>query len=158
MSVVFKLVLAAVLTLAFQPAFAQSPGVSQMPPGAQNPAFGQPLLVPPPQTQLAPAPSPQPMPTGPQPGSPSAMIVPGGAGGLCECLNSHSHSASEFDKTRMHQRCLGSPDACQAACNTPYLFSFVPHATFTCPSRPEEEATGKVAANTRSVLRLFASR
>src|ERR1700737_5149332 len=98
------------MALALHPALAQSPSTTTMPPGAQNPAIAQPRLVaPPPPAQLIPPP-PLPAPTaGPQPDAgPSALIIPGGAGGLCECLNGHNLSASVFDKTKMHQRCLGS--------------------------------------------------
>jgi len=159
-----KLALAAVLILALQPAYAQSPGAESMPPGAQNPALVQPRLVPPPQPMLGqPAqPGPQPTaaaPTGPQPGSPSAgaLIVPGGAGGLCECLNSHNLSAAAFDKTHLHQSCLASAEVCQARCNTKYLFSFVPRAIYTCPGRPEEDVA-RVASNERPTSRMLGLR
>jgi hypothetical protein len=160
---VFTFALTALAVLALQPAFAQTP--STMPPGTQNPALAQPRLVAPPvQLVQPPRPGPQPLPAGPQPGSPqpdasspSALITPGGAGGLCECLNSHALSASIFDKTRLHQRCLTSAEACQAACNTQYLFSFVPHSIFTCPVRPGEEV-GHVAMNTRPSARQLGAR
>jgi hypothetical protein len=156
MDAICKFILAAVLALAVQPAFAQAP-ITPMPPGAQNPAVAQPRLVAPPPMLTQPGPQPTAQPAGPQPGSPSALIVPGGAGGLCECLNSHNLSAAAFDKTHLHQSCLGSVDACQAACNTQYLFSFVPHAPFTCPGRPGEEL-GKVAVNARPSVLLLSQR
>lgn len=168
MSPVFKFALAAALTLALQSAFAQTSGTSSMPPGTQNPALAQPRLVQPPQLVQpyqpgpqpgAPAPSAgvQPFQPGPQPGqpAPSALIGPGGAGGLCECLNSHVLSAEAFDKTHLHQSCLASADACQTSCNTQNLYSFVPHAIYTCPGRPEE---GHIAMNTRRSTRLLGAR
>jgi hypothetical protein len=149
---------AAIVALALHPANAQTPS-SSMPAGTQNPALAQPQLVaPPPVRLMQPAPQPGgPQPGGPTPDSPNAgvLITPGGAGGLCECLNSHNLSASVFDKTKMHQVCLGSVDACQAACNTQYLFSFVPHAIYTCPGRPEE---GHVAMNAQPSVRLLSAR
>jgi len=174
----------AVLAVAVVPAAAQSPGSGTMPAGAQNPAQNpalvQPQLVTPlrlgpqpgtaatPQPQLAqpyqPGPQPggaQPGPTppGPTPNEPaaSALIGPDGTGGLCECLISHDPSLSLFDKARMHQSCLASVDACQAACNTQRYFSFVPHAIYTCPGRSIER--NSVAANTKGAgRRLLAQR
>ena len=159
MRAVFGLAAAAMVTLALHPALAQTPAIS-IPPCAQTPARAQPPLVAPAPVQLVP-PALQPaapQPGGPTPDSPSAglPIIPGGAGGLCVCLVSHNLSASVFDKTKMHQTCLSSADACQAACNTQYLFSFVPHSTFTCPGRPEE--TGHVAMNTSPTVRLLSAR
>jgi hypothetical protein len=62
-----------------------------------------------------------------------------------------------FDKTKMHQTCLGSPEACQAACQTDHYYSFVPHAIYTCPG-PSGPATGHIAMNTRPVVRLLSRR
>jgi hypothetical protein len=99
-----------------------------------------------------------PQPGGPQPDqSPASMIVPGGAGGLCECLINHDPSIPVLDKTRIHRSCLASVDACQAACNTDHYYSFVPHAVFTCPGRPDQE-TGHIALNTRSAVRRLGER
>jgi len=182
MRVISRLTLAAVvLAFAVAPGSAQSPGSETMPAGTQNPALGQPQLVTPlrpgpqpggtpatPQPQLAqpyqPGPQPggaQPGPTppGPTPNEPaaSALIGPDGTGGLCECLISHDPSLSLFDKARMHQSCLASVDACQAACNTQRYFSFVPHAIYTCPGRSIER--NSVAANTQGAgRRLLAQR
>jgi hypothetical protein len=121
-----------------------------------------------PQPQLAQPYQPGPQPGAAQPGptqpgptpnepAPSALISPDGTGGLCECLISHDPSLSVFDKSRMHQSCLASVDACQAACNTQRYFSFVPHAIFTCPGRSIER--NSVAANTNTAgRRLLAQR
>jgi len=135
-----------------------------MPPGTQNPALVQPRLVQPPQPVLVQPPQPQAQPIAPPlaapppaAASPSALIIPGGAGGLCECLNSHSLSATEFDKTHLHQSCLVSADACQAACNTANLYSYVPHAIYTCPGRPGEDL-GHVAMNMRPSTRRLSAR
>lgn len=106
---------------------------------------------------------PGPQPSGFQPGptpnqpAPSALIGPEGAGGLCECLINHDPKLSVFDKTKMHQRCMGSPEACRAACETDRYFSFVPHAIFTCPG-PSGPATGHIAMNTRPAVRLLSRR
>jgi hypothetical protein len=148
--------LAAVGMLALQPAFAQSSG-GTMPAGTQNPAVAQPRLIAPP--ELISRPSPQPAPAGPQPDapSPSSMTLPGGAGGLCECLINHDPGAPAFDKSKMHQACLVSVDACQAVCNSPRVFSFVPQAVYSCPGRPDESSR-PVAANERNPVRLATSR
>jgi hypothetical protein len=148
--------LAATLTLLAQPALAQTPGASSMPAGTQNPALAQPQLVAPAPVQLAPPPRPAAPPPS-TPTSPGALIVPGAAGGLCECLVDHDPSHPVYDKTRMHQRCLGSADACQAACNTERFYSFIPHATYTCPGNPGD-ATGHIAMNMRPALRLLGGR
>jgi hypothetical protein len=103
----------------------------------------------PPSAPIAPPPN--------APTSPGALVVPGGAGGLCECLVDHDPSHPTWDKTRMHQRCLGSVDACQAACNTERFYSFIPHATYTCPGNPGD-VTGHIAMNLRPALRLLGSR
>jgi hypothetical protein len=149
--------LATMAALALQPAFAQSSAGGTMPAGTQNPAVAQPRLVAPPQLT---SPSAPPLaPAGPQPDAPSpaSMIVPGGAGGLCECLITHDQGVSPFDKTKMHQACLVSVEACQAVCNSPRVFSFVPHAVYTCPGTPGE-GSRPVAANPRSAVRLATSR
>jgi hypothetical protein len=148
-------VLVATLALLTAPALAQTPGANSMPAGTQNPALAQPQLVAPAPAQLAP-PSPAVAPPS-APTSPSALITPGGAGGLCECLVDHDPSHPTWDKTRMHQRCLGSVDACQAACNTEQFYSFIPHATYTCPVNPGE-ATGHIAMNMQPALRLLTGR
>ena len=158
----FVFALAAVAALTVLPAFAQSPGGSTMPAGTQNPAVAQPRLVAPPELMARPqpiAPSSLPAAAGPQPDepSPASMIIPGGAGGLCECLINHDPSVPALDKNRMHQACLASVEACQAVCNSPRVYSFVPHAVYSCPGRPGEESR-PVAANNRSVVRLVASR
>ena len=85
------------------------------------------------------------------------MIIPGGAGGLCECVISHEPGAPALDQSKMHQACLASVEACQAVCNSPRVYSFVPHAAYSCPGRPGESST-PVAANRRSVVRLATSR
>lgn len=172
----FKIALAALLILAAEPAFAQTAGTT-MPPGTQNPAVAQPRLVAPPQSVLSqpaqnyqpgPQPGGPPQPSGsqpsqayqpgPQPGEPSpgALIVPGDAGGLCECVVNHDRAVSPFDKTKMHQSCLASVAACQSACNTDHSFSFVPHAIYTCPGGGE--GTGRVAASASPVRRLASAR
>jgi hypothetical protein len=154
----FFLFVLALATLALHPALAQVPS-SAAPAGTQNPALAQPRLVaPPPPAQLVSPPPVQPGP-GPQPDAPSAasLIVPGGAGGLCECLINHDPGQSVFDKTKMHQRCLGNVEACQALCNTPRYFSFVPHAVYTCPGQPGPESR-PVAANGRGGVRVASSR
>jgi hypothetical protein len=153
----FVFALAAMAALAMQPAFAQSSGGSTMPAGTQNPAVAQPRLVAPAELTARPQPaatSPQPA-AGPQPDdpSPASMIIPGGAGGLCECLINHDPGVPMLDKNRMHQACLASVEACQAVCNSPRVYSFVPHAVYSCPGRPGE-ASRPVAANDRSVVRL----
>jgi len=148
------LALMTALTLLAPPALAQTPRTSTMPPGTQNPALVQPQAVAPAPIQLAP-PSP-PIAAPGSPSSPGLSVVPGTAGGLCECLIDHDPSHPTWDKTRMHQRCLGSVDACQAACNTERFYSFIPHATFTCPGNPGE-ASGHIAMNLRpALLRLSA--
>lgn len=153
---VFMFVLAAMAALALQPARAQTPSGSTIPPGTQNPALAQPRLVAPPQPSLI-LPSAQPATPPAEAASPSSLIIPGGAGGLCECLLSHDPALSVFDKTKMHQACLASVEACQAVCNTPHSFSFVPHAVYTCPGRPGEESR-PVAGNNRRSVRLAAAR
>ncbi|HWB50994.1 MAG TPA: hypothetical protein VG651_17920 [Stellaceae bacterium] len=155
---VVPFVLAAVVALSVQPALAQTASSTTMPAGTQNPAVVQPHLVAPP--ELVPPPAPQPAPAAPPsdaPPSPSSLIIPGGAGGLCECLINHDPSLTVFDKTKMHQTCLASAEACQALCNTPRFFSFVPHAVFTCPGRPGEEVR-PVAARPHSPMRVAAAR
>ena len=147
--------LAAMLSLLVQPALAQTPGASSRPAGTQNPALAQPQPIAPAPVQLAPPSPPLASPSAPI--SPGALIVPGGAGGLCECLMDHDPAHPTWDQTRMHQRCLASVDACQAACNTERFYSFVPHATYTCPGSPGN-ATGHIAMNTQPALRLLASR
>jgi hypothetical protein len=147
--------LAATLALLAPPALAQAPGANSMPAGTQNPALAHPQPVAPAPVQLAPPSPPVAPPNAPT--SPGALIVPGGAGGLCECLVDHDPSHPTWDKTRMHQRCLGSVDACQAACNTEQFYSFIPHATYTCPGNPGEP-TGHIAMNMRPALRLRAGR
>ena len=180
---VVTLFVSAVLALTLQPAVAQSPGASTMPPGTQNPALVQPRLVQPPGgplPQSAPQPGayqPGPQPSGYQPGpqpsaaqpggfqpgptpnnpAPSALIGPDGAGGLCECLINHDPNVPAFDKTKMHQSCLGSPEACQATCQTDHYYSFVPHAIYTCPG-PNGPMTGHIALNMRSAVRLLSRR
>lgn len=151
----FVFALAIMAALASQPAFAQSSGGSTMPAGTQNPAVAQPRLVAPPELMARPQPAAQPAPAGPQPDdpSPASMIIPGGAGGLCECLINHDPGVPALDKNRMHQACLVSIEACQAVCNSPRVYSFVPHAVYSCPGRPGE-ASRPVAANDRSVVRL----
>jgi hypothetical protein len=152
------LALTAILALLPQPGFAQTPGASSRPAGTQNPAVVQPQLVTPAPVQLAPPAPPIAVPPGgPTPNSHGALVVPGGAGGLCECLIDHDPAHPTWDKTRMHQRCLGSVDACQAACNTERFYSFVPHATYTCPSNPGE-AGGHIAMNMQPVLRRLSAR
>jgi hypothetical protein len=147
--------LAATLTLLAQPVLAQTPSANPMPPGTQNPALAQPQLVAPPPAQLGSPPRSAAPPSGPT--SPGALIVPGGAGGLCECLVDHDPSHPTYDKTKLLQRCLVSVDACQAACNTDHYYSFVPNATYTCPGNPGE-ASGHIAMNTRPALRLLSAR
>lgn len=154
--------LATMTALAAPPAFAQSSGTSTMPAGTQNPALAQPRLVaPPPQllSPLAPQSAAQPAVAGPQPDAPSpaSMIIPGGAGGLCECLINHDPGVPALDKNKMHQACLVSVEACQAVCNSPRVYSFVPHAIYSCPGRPGE-VSRPVAANDRSPVRLATSR
>jgi hypothetical protein len=145
----------AMAVLVWRPALAQSSS-GTMPAGTQNPAVAQPRLVAPP--QLVTPPAAQPAAAVPQPDepSPSSMINPGGPGGLCECLVNHDPGAPPLDKNRMHQACLASVEACQAVCNSPRVFSFVPHAVYSCPGRPGE-GSRPVAAN-RSLLRLATSR
>jgi hypothetical protein len=151
---VFKFALAVLTVLALQPAFAQTPSSSTMPAGTQNPAIAQPRLVVPPQPVLS---SPPPVePQSDAPASPSSLIIPGGAGGLCECLVSQDQSETAFDRSKMHQTCLASVDACQAVCNTPHSYSFVPHAMYTCPGPPGGEPR-PVAASDRRTVRLAAS-
>ena len=154
MSLGSKLAIGAAFALMLQPALAQTPSPPSMPVGTQNPALAQPQLAAPAPVQLTPQP-----PAAPQPdaASPSSMIIPGGAGGLCECLINHDASLSVFDKTKMHQACLASVDACRAACNTDHYYSFVPHAVFTCPVRPDQD-TGHIAMNTRPAVRLLGPR
>lgn len=168
---VVTLVLTAAVALSLRPAVAQSPGAATMPPGTQNPAFVQPQLVPPPGGPLSPSP---PQPGGLEPASqpgglppastpnqpaPSALITPdsAGAGGLCECLINHDSKLTVFDKTKMHQSCLGSVEACRAACATDHYYSFVPHAVYTCPG-PSGPAAGHIAMNMRPAMRLLSSR
>jgi len=160
MRAVVTLVLSTVLVLALEPAFAQStaqsPGAATMPPGAQNPAVVQPTMIPPAQLTPQPAPAqPAPPPAPAQtPESPTALITPDtAAGGLCECLINHDPHLPVYDKTKMHQRCLGSPEACQAECQTDRYFSFVPHAIYTCPG-PTPPETGHIAMNSRPPLLL----
>ena len=150
---VLQLVLGAVVAFAVQPSFAQTP--STAPAGTQNPALAQPRLVAPPAVlTLPPPPAQAAAPARPEAGSPASQIIPGGAGGLCECLISHDPHLSPLEKNRMHQSCTGSADACQAACNTQTFFSWTPHANFSCPVGP---GGNHVALNTRpSVLRLSA--
>jgi hypothetical protein len=155
---VLRFALAALFGLVIQPALAQTPSTSTMPAGTQNPAVAQPRLVAPPPVQLTPPPPAQPAAPPSDAASPASMIIPGGAGGLCECLINHDPALSVFDKTKMHQTCLASVEACQAVCNTPRYFSFVPHAVYTCPGRPGEEVRPVAAARDRSPLRLAASR
>ena len=162
MGLVGKLALAVMVASALQPALAQTPSRGAMPAGTQNPAVAQPQLVaPPPPARLStpPAPQPQPQPLAPSaaagPQTPGSMIIPGGAGGLCECLVNHDPTLTVFDKTKMHQSCMANVDACQAACNTQHFFSWVPHAVYTCPARPGE---GQVAMNTLPASRLLGRR
>jgi hypothetical protein len=150
------LALAATLALLAQPALAQTPAARSMPAGTQNPALAQPQLVAPAPVQLVP-PSPPITPPPSAPTSPGALIVPGGAGGLCECLIDHDPSHPTWDKTRMQQRCLASADACQAVCNTERFYSFIPHATYTCPGNPGD-ATGHIAMNMQPAMRLLSRR
>lgn len=177
-------VLSAALALTLQPAFAQSPGAATMPPGTQNPALAEPHLVQPPRNlppyQPGPQPSgyqpgpqptnaqptPQPasvQPDGSQPGptpnnpAPSAVIGPDDTGGLCQCLIHHEPNLPAVDETKMQQSCLGSLEACQAACQTDHDYSFVPHAAYTCPG-PSGPMTGHIAMNTRPALRLLSRR
>jgi hypothetical protein len=148
-------VLAAALTLLALSASAQTPNANPMPPGTQNPALVQPQLVAPPPAQLVPPPQlggPSRSPT-----SSGALTVPGGAGGLCECLVDHDPSHPTYDKTRLLQRCLVSVDACQAACNSERFYSFIPHATYSCPGNPGE-ASGHIAMNMRPAPRLLSAR
>ncbi len=175
---VVMLVLSAMLALALQPAFAQSPGAATMPPGTQNPALAQPrLIIPPggPLSQPAPQPNstqPGPQPTGAQPGpqpsnfqpgptpnqpAPSALIGPGDTQGLCECLIYQDPNLPPYDKTKIHRSCSPSPDSCQAACNSGKYFSFVPHAIFSCPGQPGEP-NGHIAMNFSPALRLLSRR
>jgi hypothetical protein len=67
-------IMSAALALTLQPAFAQSPGASTMPPGTQNPAVAQPHLVPAPGGPLSPS---SPPPTSAQPGTQPASAQPG---------------------------------------------------------------------------------
>jgi hypothetical protein len=164
MGLVCKVALAAIVVLALgpalRPALAQSPGASMMPIGAQNPAVTQPppiaprtpVVLPPSTTVVPQEPAPPPANQ-----SPASMIIPGGAAGLCECLINHDPSAPAFDKTKMHQSCLASVDACQAACNSDHYYTFVPHAAFTCPAHPTPE-TGHIALNARSAVRPLSER
>lgn len=156
-----KCAMAALLALAVAPAGAQTPS-GAMPPGTQNPATAQPQLVAPATPQLTqPTPPAGPPPQPAAPGGmtpPSALIIPGGAGGLCECLINHDPNLPPFDKTKMHQVCLGSVEACQSACNTQRYYSFVPHAIFTCPAGPGEPGAGHIASGPRSPLRLASTR
>jgi hypothetical protein len=148
--------LAAMLTLLVLPAWAQMPSANSMPAGTQNPAVVQPQMTAP--APVRPAPPSQPAaPQATAPASPDALIGPGSAGGLCECLIDHDPSHPTWDKTRMHQRCMGSVDACRAACNTERFYSFIPHATYTCPGNPGD-TTGHIAMNMRPALRLLAAR
>lgn len=102
-------------------------------------------------------------PDGSQPGptpnnpAPSALIGPDDTGGLCQCLIHHEPNLPAFDETKMQQSCLGSLEACQAACQTDHDYSFVPHAIYTCPG-PSGPMTGHIAMNTRPVLRLLSRR
>ncbi|HWD59066.1 MAG TPA: hypothetical protein VG308_12340 [Stellaceae bacterium] len=127
--------------------------------GPQPQQTAQPQLVPglqPQQTMTtAPASTGQP---GPTPTSPSALIIPGGAGGLCECLINHDPGVPPLDKTRMHQTCLASVDACQSACNSGHFYSFVPHAAWTCPGPPNGQPGGHIALLSRPAPRLLAAR
>lgn len=148
-----------VFMLMLPSAFAQAPSAGALPPGAQNPALVQPQLAAPPSAPSATAAQPvvQPPPASDST-SPSALIVPGGAGGLCECLINHDAPGQrQFDKTRMHQSCLANVDACQAACNTDHYYSFVPHANYTCPARPDQ-GTGHIAMNALPAMRLLGRR
>jgi hypothetical protein len=164
-------VMSAALTLTLQPAFAQSPSASAMPPGTQNPALVQPHLVPAPGGPLSPAtPQPnsgqpvaqpasaQPGATPEQPGS-NAMILPDstGAGGLCQCLTNDRPGVSPFDQTQMHQSCRNSVEACQTECQTDHNYSWVPHAVFTCPG-PATPAPGHIAMSRRPAVLLLSRR
>ena len=159
MKLTVKLAAGMILALTLRPALAQMPGTSTVPAGTQNPALAQPRLNPPPAGQ----------PTQPAPEQPAAapqrdaasrgsMIIPGGAAGLCECLVNHDPAVPVLDITKMHQTCLASVDACQAACNTDHYYSFVPHAVNTCPTRPGEETGGHIAMNTRATIWLLSRR
>ena len=151
----------AVLALLLHPAIAQTPGqmpaAAAMPPGTQNPALAQPPAAAPAPVRMSPTPVPPATPPTSQ--SPAALIVPGGAGGLCECLINHdAPGKKQFDKTRMHQTCLANVDACQAACNTDHYYSFVPHAVYTCPMQPGGPNTGHIAMNAAPAVRLLSRR
>jgi hypothetical protein len=163
MRLAVTIILSAALVLALRPTLAQSPGAATMPPGTQNPALVQPQMTPP--VQLTPQPIVIPPAGAPQPGAasppsaPSALITPdgSGAGGLCECLVNHDTKLPVLDKTKMHWRCVGSPEACQQECQTDRYFSFVPHAIGTCPS-PSGPAAGHIALSSRPVLLLLSRR
>lgn len=133
------------------PAAPQPGGVQPGPqPGGYPPA--------PQPSSFQPGPPPGGYQPGPTPDSPSAgtLDVPGGAAGLCECLINHDPSLSVFDKTKMHQSCLGSVAACQAACQTDHYYSFVPRAIYTCPLRPEKP--GNLALNVQPAVRYLSRR
>ena len=172
-------VMSAALALTLQPAFAQSPGASTMPPGTQNPAVVQPHLVPAPGGPLSPVASPQPQSTGAQPNNAqsavqpasaqpgatpdqtgsSALVTPDatGAGGLCQCLTTQGPHVSPFDQTQMHQSCRDSVEACQTECQTDHDYSWVPHAVFTCPG-PTTPAPGHIAMSRRPAILMLSRR
>jgi hypothetical protein len=97
----------------------------------------------------------QPGPTPNQP-APSALIGPDNTGGLCECLINHDPNLPAYDKTMIHRSCTATLDACQSACNTGKYYSFIPHATFSCPGQPEP--SGHIAMNFSPVSRLLSRR
>jgi hypothetical protein len=165
MRLVVTVILSAALVFALRPTLAQSPGAATMPPGTQNPALVQPQMTPPvrlmPQSQpivIPPAGAPQPG-SAPTPSLPSALIAPDSTDstGLCECLVNHGTKTSVLDKSKMHRHCVSSPEACQQECQTDRYFSFVPHATGTCPS-PPGPAAGHIAMNDRPALLLSSRR
>lgn len=158
-------VMSAALALTLQPAFAQSPSASTMPPGTQNPAIAQPHLVQPPGGPLPPVASPQPASATPdaapptdQPGS-SALVAPDatGAGGLCQCLTNEGPKVSPSNQTQMLQSCRESVAACQTECQTDHAYSWVPHAVFTCPG-PSTPAPGHIAMSRRPSVLLLSRR
>ncbi|HTW51939.1 MAG TPA: hypothetical protein VME45_08610 [Stellaceae bacterium] len=156
-------VMSAALALTLQPAFAQSPSASTMPPGTQNPAIAQPHLVTPPGGPVA-SPTTSAQPEAPPAATPeqpasSASVTPDatGAGGLCQCLTNQGPKVPPLDQTQMHQSCRVSVEACQTECQTDHYYSWVPHAVFTCPG-PSTPAPGHIAMSRRPAMLLLSRR
>jgi hypothetical protein len=158
---VHTLAFAIALLLGLHQAQAQTSPASP-PPGAADPTRSPPAqLVPPPRTLIPPA---QPAPATPAaatpapeaaPSTPSALVPEDT--GLCQCLHRAGSTQPQPDETRLELQCLTGVAQCTAACQTTTNYSFVPHASLSCPTGPQGVA-GHVAMNRRPATRLLSAR